>query len=363
MTEKQGKENVTISHTDNSEVRVSGTISWEMVASYRKKALKRLGENLAIPGFRKGHVPENILLGHIGEASVLEEMAHLSLADTYPHIVSENNLDIIGRPSITITKLAVNTPLSFTIEAALMPVVSLPDYRAIAKKEMAAKETTDVTDKEFDEALLEIRKNIARMEKQATVPKDGEATPTEKAPEPTADEPLPELTDAVVQNLGPFETVEHFKKALRDNMLKEKETRVREKKRAAMLERIVEKATIPLPKILTDGELEKMVGQFKDDIARAGVSFDAYLARIKKTEEDLRKEWRPDAEKRARIQLSLNEIAKEEKLSPASEDVDRDVAHLREHYKTADPDHIRVYVMTILTNEKVLAFLESQRQA
>ncbi|MFC1775564.1 hypothetical protein ACFLY0_01860, partial [Patescibacteria group bacterium] len=82
------------------------------------------------------------------------------------------------------------------------------------------------------------------------------------------------------------------------------------------------------------------------------------IKHIKKTEEDLKKEWRTDAEKRAKTQLVLNKIAVEEKIVPEKEKIDHEVKHLMEHYKDADENAARSYVETILTNELVFQFLE-----
>ena len=67
-----------------------------------------------------------------------------------------------------------------------------------------------------------------------------------------------------------------------------------------------------LPQVLIDSELGQMFAQMEEDIKRAGLQFDDYLAHIKKTKEELAAEWKPLAEKRAKLQLVLNEIAKGE---------------------------------------------------
>ena len=104
-----------------------------------------------------------------------------------------------------------------------------------------------------------------------------------------------------------------------------------------------------------------MEGQFKADIAQMGLQPDEYLKHIKKTWEELRKEWRPDAEKRAKIQLMLQKISLEEKIEPKKEDVEKEIKNLMEHYKGADPERIKAYVEMVLVNDAVIKFLESQK--
>ena len=144
------------------------------------------------------------------------------------------------------------------------------------------------------------------------------------------------------------------------NMLKEKEVHNKEKKRIIIGEKIIEKSIIKLPKILITSELEKMSSQFKNDVANMGVNFNEYLIKINKTEEKLREEWRNTAEKREKMQLNLNKIAEEEKISFDKNEVDEQVKHMLEHYKDANEDRVRVYIETLLKNEKVFSFLEKE---
>ena len=83
------------------------------------------------------------------------------------------------------------------------------------------------------------------------------------------------------------------------------------------------------------------------------------MKHIKKTEADLLKEWVPDAEKRSKFQLVLNEIARREHIEVPKEDIKKEVSHIMEHYKDADSESARIYVETILKNELVFKLLEN----
>ena len=103
-----------------------------------------------------------------------------------------------------------------------------------------------------------------------------------------------------------------------------------------------------------------MLAQFKNDIETAGVSYNDYLTQIKKTEEDLKNEWKETAVKRAKSQFVLNTIAKEEKIAPTEEDIKKEVDLIVSHHKDADRFRVRMYVENFLSNELVFQFLESQ---
>jgi trigger factor len=92
-----------------------------------------------------------------------------------------------------------------------------------------------------------------------------------------------------------------------------------------------------------------------------GLQPEEYLKHIKKTWEALRKEWRPDAEKRAKTQLILQKISLEEKIEPKKEDAEKQSKHLMKQYKGADPERVKAYVEMILVNDAVIKFLEEQK--
>jgi trigger factor len=121
---------------------------------------------------------------------------------------------------------------------------------------------------------------------------------------------------------------------------------------------IISKTKIEVPQIFIEGELEQMVASFNDRVARAGIELDSYLKDIGKSIEDLKKEWRTDAEKRAKLQLILNEVAQKEQVIPNIAKLDREVKHIKEHYPEADEATVRTYVKSQMTNELVFELLE-----
>jgi trigger factor len=163
-----------------------------------------------------------------------------------------------------------------------------------------------------------------------------------------------------VKGLGPFKDVEDFKTKLRENIKLEKENLVKEKTRLKIIEKIIEETKVEIPEILVEAELDKVIYKMESDISAMGLQFEDYLKHINKTREDLRKEFRGEGEKRAKLSLVLNEIGKTEKIVADPEAVSREVAHILEHYKDADPDRAQMHAENVLTNEKIFQFLESQ---
>lgn len=332
----------TLKNISESEIEIACEISAESFEKERPIALKKIGEEVTLPGFRKGHVPENMLAQKFGDAFILEEMANLAMDRAYSEILNRHKIHAIAMPEVKVTKIAKGNPFEFTLTFQIMPEIKLPDYKKIAKEIMSVDEKTDVTDEEVEKALEELRKQFATKND-------------------AGEEVLPEVTDELAQKFGPFANVEEFKTKIRESITHDKTTRAREKKRMQTMEKIAASITTKLPQVLIDGELERMVGQFKHDVEQMGMKFEDYLTTTKKTIEEMRKEWTSDAEKRAKVQIALNEISLAEKIEVLKEDLDRESKFFMEKYKDAEPGRVRMHLEMILTNEKVFQFLEGQK--
>jgi len=351
--------NLEIKKLEKSEVEITGEISPEALEKYRAAALKKVSANIEIAGFRKGHVPEDMLIKKVGETVLLEEMAQKTLEEFYPKIVEENKIEAIGYPAVTITKLAADNPLGFKIVTTVMPEISLADYKKIAKEELMGEEKIEATEKEVEDLILEIRKQSQITNNQQIPEVEGDKEKVKK--ETPKEEDLPELNDEFVKKIGDFKNVEDFKAKLKENIGLEKEHKAKEAKKMTMVEKIISQSKLELPEIVLNSELEKMMQQFQGDIAKMGLKFDEYLKHIKKTEEDLRKEWVTDAEKRGKWQLILNKIAEEEKLEPNKKEIEEESKKILEQYKDANPENVKIYVVSALANKKVFEFLEKQK--
>ncbi len=359
----------TVEKEAGSQVKITGEIPFAELLHERAGAIKTLGQNIKLDGFRPGHVPEAVLVKTIGEMAILAEMAERAIAHMYPHILEAHTIDAIGYPQIAITKIAPENPLSFTATVAVLPTITLPDYKALAKTVNAGKESTEVTDSDIDKQVSGILRQKAAYERlqKTAVTKDGITDANEVIETPLETEAdlaklaIPELTDEVVATLGQpgqFTTVEDFKTKIREHLTIEKKQAVESGHRAKITDAIIEASTMDLPKVLIDSELNQMFAQMNEDLERSNLKMDDYLKHIKKTKEDLGAEWTPAAEKRAKLQLVLNEIAKKEEVKPDQVQLDAQVKQLTDQYKDADKHRVEIYVSSVMTNEAVMKMLE-----
>ena len=347
----------TIKKLPKSQILIEVTIPQETFESYRDKALAHMGEHMEITGFRKGKAPKHIVEKSVKQSSLLEEMAQHTIGEHFSKILVDEKIDAIGRPKITITKLEKDNEFEFNAVIDVFPDVELPEYKKIAAKVNKTKKDVEVTDEELDKAIIELKKARAHSQKIHDEETGEEINHEHKEGDEVVDA---NLTDDDVKKFGPFETVADFKEKYRANIKFEKESQEREKRRVAILDGIIGETTMELPDVLIESELENLLGRIKADLANSGLKFEDYLTHIKKTEEDLRAEYVPDAEKRAKMEFIMYKIGDAEKLVPKQEEIDREVKRLMEMYNGADEARAKAYVTHLLSNEEIFRFLENQ---
>jgi trigger factor len=288
-------------------------------------------------------VPQDLVLKKVGEVAVLEEAAELFVKDFYPELVDGQKADVVGRPDIRIVKLAPGNPVSFVIRATVYPQFELPkDWKKIGES-VPLEAAAPATEEEVNNTLESLRKNKAEAAKSAD-----EAAPTA----------LPELNDEFAKSVGAFESLAQLKEQITKGIGEEKARSARDARRGKIIEKLLAEATLPVPRIFVESELDKIMGQMQEDVSRFGMSFEDYLKKINKTEEGMRDELREQAAKRAKLQLVLNKIGQEENIEADKEAVEGEMTHALEHFPEANKALVRIHIETVLRNEMVLKLLE-----
>lgn len=372
------KKDFTVERLPGSLAKIRGELSYAELEKERARAVRELGRRIRVDGFRAGRAPEAIIVRQVGEAAILANAAERALAAAYPKILAAHELDAIGEPKTEIESLAPGQPFRFTITAAIMPAIELPDYAKIARELNKEKGEATITDDEVERQIKDILRQKAayeRLQQKAAAGiqeththadgsvHEGPAHDESGQSLPDPDLVIPELTDEVARSLGQpgqFADAADLKAKLREHLSIEKTREEAAKHRAALTDSVIAGSRFELPQVLIDAEIRQMFAQMEEDIKRAGLKVEDYFAHMKKTREDLQREWAPAADKRARLQLVLNEIAKQEDIKPDPTEVAAETKRLLEQYKDADAGRVAVYVASVLQNEAVMKFLESR---
>ncbi len=174
---------------------------------------------------------------------------------------------------------------------------------------------------------------------------------------------LPELDDAFATSLGAFDTMEKLEENIRSGIQKEKEAQETGRARKLFAEEAAGKAIIDVPDVLVDQEVQKMISEMQNTIEQEGADFAGYCVSIKKTKDDLKKDFRAQADTRVRIALILSEIATKENIELDEKEVEAQVEMMFAKYDEAQKTRIdtrllKEYVSGIMKNEKVFVLLE-----
>jgi trigger factor len=135
---------------------------------------------------------------------------------------------------------------------------------------------------------------------------------------------VPELDDAFAAKVsdGQCETVEDLSKVLSDNILEGKKRRIDTDLREKVLETLIEQSHFVLHSLLIQEEVESIIHQLGHSLQNQHFTTEQYLKMVGKTLEEYTEEVRPDAEKRVKRELVLEEVVKRENITVQPEEIE-----------------------------------------
>ena len=122
-------------------------------------AYKSLSEKITIPGFRKGKVPSAMIDQRVGRGAVLDEAINAAIPTFYSQAAKDNDVLVIGRPTVEVTELKDNEKFSFTIEVDIRPDIALPNFSEI-KLEV---DDVKVSEADIDEQVQALRTRFGTL--------------------------------------------------------------------------------------------------------------------------------------------------------------------------------------------------------
>jgi trigger factor len=366
-----------------SKVELLVELSKEEFDHFYEKVIFELGENLELPGFRKGNIPKEVILKNVDQRMILDRAAEEAIRENYLKVIFENKIETLGRPKVEILKLVPGNSFEFKILVSVFPEIKLADYKKIASQK--EKRKVSVSEKEVEDTLSLIQRSRTKLfpkdgpsqkgdfieieyaspqieggrkikdgfflgkggfvagfeEKLEGMKKDEERNFSLKIPENYFQKSLagkeisfkvktisvqraeiPELTDEFAKSLGKFENLSDLKKSIFEGIEMEKEKAESEKIREEILNEIIENSEFEIPEILVEEEKNRYLEELKIQIPQIfKISFKDYLTQIKKTEEELKNSYQKKAEKEIQKALILREIRKREKIEVSDEEV------------------------------------------
>ncbi len=176
---------------------------------------------------------------------------------------------------------------------------------------------------------------------------------------------FPEITDEFAKNVGSFENLEGLKKNIKQGILQEKETAEKQKTRNEFLKKIADNSKLYVPDVLVEREAEQMIDKFKQDVSsRLNISFEEYLKKMNKTEQDIKKMFLPQTKDKVRRFLVLKEIGKKENVDVSEQEVKEEMDKISKHCADqkevgVDPSQLKDYTREVIRTEKIFRLLEN----
>ena len=373
--------------------KLSETV-YEVSVTRNGEELKHLKEHVLVhfkdakvDGFRKGHVPADVLEKKFKKEIEGEILNHI-ISEEYRKAVEENNLSPIA--DIKLEKYENNednVEVVFTIP--VLPEINLGDYKSVKVE----KEALDVNDEKVNAEIEIMRSNAGKLKEvaddEAAKDKDvtninfegfidGEAFDGGKAegfdltlgsksfidtfedqiighkkgdefdgnvtfPEEYHAENLKgkpavfkvkvnsikrkeeaELNEDLAKELG-YDSVEDLKAKTKENLTKREETRIENEYRGKVVDAVVDTVNFEIPEAVVEREIQFQINRFAQQLQMQGMSLNQYFEMTGQNIEKMRESIKESAEKSVKRDLVLTEIAKAEKVEATEEEVNAEL--------------------------------------
>lgn len=396
--------------------------------SLQKSYLKNRNQ-FNIPGFRKGKVPRKIIEMNYGVEIFYEDAINIALPEAYNNAIDELEIHPVDQPNVDIEEIEKGKPVKVKINVAVKPEVELGEYKGIEVEKVEYEVTDEIVDEELksvqemnaritdagDRAAeegdllnidfegfidgeafeggkaegheLEIGSNqfIPGFEEQLVGKnKDEEVDVVVTFPEEYHEESLqgkeanfkvtineikekelPELDDEFAKDVSEFDTLEEYKESIREKLEEEYSSKEKAENENNVIDAVVESAEVDIPEAMVESQLETELQEFDYNMRSQGLDLAQYLQITGSTEEDLKEQLKPMAEKRVRGDLVLEAIAKKEEIEVSEEDIDGKLMEMAESYEQEDKDKFikdmkkrdLSFLETAIINQKVIDLL------
>ena len=160
----------TVETLSPTRVRLDVEVPYVELGKYVDAAYKKVAATVNIPGFRKGKVPNAMIDQRVGRGAVLDQAINEAIQDFYVAAARENEVLVVGRPTVDVKEFVDNEKLNFSIEVNVRPEVTLPDFSKIT----ITVEDVVVTDADIDEQIDELRARFGTLNTVERAAKSGD---------------------------------------------------------------------------------------------------------------------------------------------------------------------------------------------
>ncbi len=383
---------VNVKRLPKAEVEITVELKLEEFQKDINAAAKQISKDVNISGFRAGKVPYDVLEKHVGKDLIMNHATDLAIPRILTEVIKKEKLEVIVRPKVEIIsndplKFKTIAPVypevkvdgyeKIKIKAKEVKITDKDIDETIdnVKKQFVSWDETDEKIKKGDKVELDFEgfdeggaalegtksknhpiivgenmmvpgfeENLIGLKKgdesefTVTFPKDYhkksfqnkkvkfkvKIIKVEKAA-------YPELNEEFIEKItGSGKSVSDFRKDVERDLKGYKQSEYRKKQEQEFLEKVLDLAKLDISDVLINEEVEYMLHEMKEDMAQKGLQFESYLQHIKKSEDDLRKDLKKEAEKRIKIRFGINEIITKEKIEVEDKEIEQAMKRMGE---------------------------------
>jgi trigger factor len=378
-----------------TQVELEITITPDELAAAQERAYKKLSKNTRLPGFRPGKVPRRVFEQNYGVDAIESQAMEDVVPEVYAKAVREHNLDPVERPSMQMLPEEDGQPYRIKATVEVRPEIVLGTYKgvevttespAVTEEDVErslqslARERATLVPVERPSKLGDVvtldyagtidgvafdggtaKGQLTELDERRFIPgfasgiaglsagesKDVTATfPADYQQTDLAGKDavfavtvhdvkefeLPEIDDAFAQSVSENQTAEALRADVRKRLDAIAEARRRREIGNAVMEELLASHDVPLPESMVEREIGHMLEEGEQHAARAGANFDEYLKQTGKTVDQLREEFKPEAQSRVKGTLLIEAIAKAEGVVATPADIAEELQTLASQY-------------------------------
>ncbi len=378
-----------------NEATIVVEIDKELMEKGVNAAYMKARKNIMIPGFRKGKAPRKMIEKMYGAHVFYEDGLEEIFPEVYQYAVIDQDVKAIGRPSLADMDISEEGIVTITLTTEVYPEVTLGDYKGLEIEKPEVSVSDEQVQAELDRmaqnvASTESVERAAEMGDTANidflgtlegVPFDGgeghdfdlklgsgqfvpgfeeqvvgmnvgeekdlDITFPENYHEGLAGKAVvfhvklnkltativPEQDDEFAKDVSEFDTLEELKADIRAKALENAEKQANSAFENAAVEKAAENATVEMPKALVESELDNQMERFAYQLQMSGYSIEQYAKMMGGDLNTMRNAFRPNAEKQAKVNVTLAKIIEVEAITVTDEDIAAEYETLAKDYE------------------------------
>lgn len=382
---------------EHNMVKLTVTVPAADFIAATKQAYNRQKKSISLPGFRKGHAPQQLIEKMYGPEVFYEDAANICINNTFYKEADSTDLELTSRPTFDVTQMEKGKDFIYTAEAAIRPDVELGEYKGIEVK----KQDTTVSDEDVENALKSEQDKNSRMvevtdravengdtvtldyagsvdgvafdggtaenqkltigsntfipgfedqlvgakideekDVNVTFPKEyhakdlaGKDAVFKCTVHKIETKELPELDDEFAQDVSEFDTLDEYKADLRKNLEDRKKKEARTALENEAVDKLIEASKMDIPDAMIETQAEQSYNEFAQRLASQGIPMDMYLQYQGSNADKLKEDLKPQAKKQIETRLVLEEVVKKENIEVSDERVDEEIKKVADQYK------------------------------